>query len=113
MATPAMAPTVSACCSRRWACDCDDSAELQDVDAVLITSERGAEALIAARLNDEQRHRVYARIVARLMVGEIRPPIDAKMEYAARPRLVVSPGARRGRAWSMAFPAPSSMAVSN
>lgn len=61
---------------------CDDSAELQDVDAVLITSERGAEALVAARLNDEQRHRVYARIVARLMVGGIRPPIDAKMEYA-------------------------------
>ena len=62
--------------------DCDESADLQDVDAVLITSERGAEALIAARLNDEQRHRVYARIIARIMVGEIRPPIDAKMEYS-------------------------------
>lgn len=61
---------------------CDDTAELQDVDAVLLASARGAEALVAARLSDEQRHLVYARIVARLLVGEIHPPIDAKMEYA-------------------------------
>jgi hypothetical protein len=62
---------------------CDDTAELQDVDAVLLTSARGTEALIAARLTDEQRHRTYARLVARLLVGELHAPIDAKMEYAA------------------------------
>jgi hypothetical protein len=61
---------------------CDDTAELQDVDAVLLASGRGTEAVVAARLNDEQRHLVYARIVARLLVGELHPPIDAKMEYA-------------------------------
>jgi hypothetical protein len=61
---------------------CDDTAELQDVDAVLLASARGTEAVVAARLNDEERHLVYARIVARLLVGELHPPIDAKMEYA-------------------------------
>src|SRR6185295_14620014 len=39
-------------------------------------------ALIAARLNDDERHHAYARIVARLLVSEIHPPMDAKMEYA-------------------------------
>lgn len=61
---------------------CDETAALQDVDAVLLASARGTEALIAARLNDEERHLVYARIVARLLVGDIHAPIDAKMEYA-------------------------------
>ncbi|MBI5285420.1 MAG: hypothetical protein HY874_10040 [Chloroflexi bacterium] len=62
--------------------NCDETAELQDVDAVLLASARGTEALIAARLTDDERHRVYARIVARLLVGELHAPIDAKMEYA-------------------------------
>jgi len=62
---------------------CDETAQLQDVDAVLLASARGTEAVIAARLTDEERHRVYARIVARLLVGEIHAPIDAKMEYSA------------------------------
>jgi len=62
---------------------CDETAQLQDVDAVLLASARGTEAIIAARLTDEERHRVYARIVARLLVGEIHAPIDAKMEYPA------------------------------
>ncbi len=62
--------------------DCDETADLQDVDAVLLASARGTEALIAARLTDDERHRVYARIVARLLVGELHAPIDAKMEYA-------------------------------
>jgi len=61
---------------------CDETAALQDVDGVLLASARGAEALIAARLTDDERHRVYARIVARLLVSEIHPPIDAKMEYS-------------------------------
>ena len=61
---------------------CDETAELQDVDGVLLASARGVEALIAARLTDDERHRVYARIVARLLVSEIHPPIDAKMEYS-------------------------------
>lgn len=61
---------------------CDESAALQDVDAVLLASSRGTEALIARRLSDEERHHAYARIVARLLVGEIHPPMDAKMEYA-------------------------------
>jgi hypothetical protein len=60
---------------------CDDSSELQDVDAVILASKRGTEALVAARLDDETRHRTYARIVARLLVGELHAPIDAKIEY--------------------------------
>ncbi len=60
---------------------CDETAELQDADAVLLASARGTEALIAARLTDEERHRAYARIIARLLVGEMHPPIDAKIEY--------------------------------
>lgn len=63
---------------------CDDTAELQDVDAVLLTSARGTEALIAARLDDAKRLRTYARIIARLLVGEMHGPIDAKIEYPAK-----------------------------
>jgi hypothetical protein len=62
---------------------CDQTAELQDVDAVLLTSARGTEAIIAARLDDKGRHRAYARIVARLLVGEMHEPMDAKIEYPA------------------------------
>ena len=62
---------------------CDDSLNLQDLDAVLLASERGTEALVASRLDDEQRHAAYARLVARLVIAEMRAPIDAKMEYAA------------------------------
>lgn len=62
---------------------CDETAELRDVDAVLLTSSHGTEAIIAARLNDEERHSAYARIVARLLVGEMHAPIDAKIEYPA------------------------------
>jgi hypothetical protein len=62
---------------------CDETAALQDVDGVLLASARGTEAVIAARLTDDERHRVYARIIARLLVGEIHPPMDAKMEYSA------------------------------
>jgi len=61
---------------------CDETADLEGVDAVLLASARGTEAIIAARLNDDERHHAYARIVARLLVGEIHTPIDAKMEYA-------------------------------
>jgi hypothetical protein len=60
---------------------CDDTAELQDVDAVLLASSRGTEALVAARLDDAARHRTYARLVARLLVGEMHAPMDAKIEY--------------------------------
>jgi hypothetical protein len=63
---------------------CDDTAELQDVDAVLLASARGTEALIAARLDDDRRLVTYARIVSRLLVGEIHAPIDAKIEYPAK-----------------------------
>ena len=63
---------------------CDDTAELQDADAILLTSGRGMEALIAARLDDEERHRAYSRIVARLIIGQMHEPIDAKIEYPAK-----------------------------
>ena len=63
---------------------CDDTAELQDVDAVLLTSARGTEALVAARLDDDGRLRTYARIIARVLVGEMHGPIDAKIEYPAK-----------------------------
>jgi hypothetical protein len=60
---------------------CDETAELEELDAALIASDRGADALIAARLDDDERLLAYARIVARLLVGEMHPPLDAKMEY--------------------------------
>ncbi|MBF6601291.1 MAG: hypothetical protein IVW36_12360 [Dehalococcoidia bacterium] len=61
---------------------CDESIDLQDLDAVLLASSHGTEALVAARLDVEQRHVAYARLVARLLVSDIHAPIDAKMEYA-------------------------------
>jgi hypothetical protein len=61
---------------------CDESLDLQDLDAVLLASERGAEALVASRLTDDERLFAYARIVARLLLGELHGPLDAKMEYA-------------------------------
>ena len=64
---------------------CDDSLDLHDLDAVLIASWRGTDALVAARLDDEQRHVAYARLVARLLVSDMHAPIDAKMEYAGAP----------------------------
>ncbi len=64
---------------------CDDSLDLQDLDAVLLASSYGTEAIIAARLDPEQRHIAYARLVARLLVSDIHAPIDAKMEYAVAP----------------------------
>lgn len=64
---------------------CDDSLDLHDLDAVLIASSRGTDALVAARLDDEQRHVAYARLVARLLVSDMHAPIDARMEYAGVP----------------------------
>jgi hypothetical protein len=61
---------------------CDESADLHDLDAVLIASSRGADAMIAARLDDEQRLTAYARLAARILACELHPPIDASMEYA-------------------------------
>lgn len=60
---------------------CDESVDLHDADGVLLASTHGTEALVAARLNDEQRHHVYARLVARLLLTHIHGPIDAKIEY--------------------------------
>lgn len=63
---------------------CDDSAELDEADAILLTSGRGMEAIIASRLDDEGRHQAYARIVARLIIGQMHEPIDAKVEYPSK-----------------------------
>ena len=63
---------------------CDDSAELDEADAILLTSGRGTEAMIASRLDDEQRYQAYARLVARLIIGEMHAPIDAKVEYPSK-----------------------------
>ncbi|MBI5288257.1 MAG: hypothetical protein HY873_04735 [Chloroflexi bacterium] len=63
---------------------CDDTAELEDADAILLTSGRGMEALIASRLDDDQRHQAYSRIVARLIIGQMHEPIDAKIEYHSK-----------------------------
>jgi hypothetical protein len=60
---------------------CDETLDLQDLDAVLLASGRGTEALIAARLDDEERHLAYARVIARLLLADLHPPIDARMEY--------------------------------
>jgi hypothetical protein len=61
---------------------CDDTADLHDVDAVLLASGRGTEALIAARLDDGERVVGYARIIARLLTGDLTAPVDFKIEYA-------------------------------
>jgi hypothetical protein len=61
---------------------CDDRADLHDVDAVVLASERGVDAMIASRLDDEQREMAYARIIARLLAGGLKSPIDFKAEYA-------------------------------
>jgi hypothetical protein len=60
---------------------CDDTAALHDVDAVLLASSRGTEALIAARLDDDARVVAYARIIARLLTGDLTAPVDFKIEY--------------------------------
>jgi hypothetical protein len=61
---------------------CDESADLHDLDAVLFASARGTDAVIAARLDDEQRLTAYARLAARILACELVPPVDAQMEYA-------------------------------
>jgi hypothetical protein len=61
---------------------CDDTADLQDLDAVLLASGRGTEALVAARLDDHQRLVAYARLIARLLTGDLHAPVDFKLEYA-------------------------------
>lgn len=60
---------------------CDETADLRDLDAVLLASNRGAEALIAVRLDDAQRLVAYARLIARLLTGDLHAPIDFKIEY--------------------------------
>lgn len=62
--------------------ECDETADLHDLDAILLSSARGTDALIASRLDDDQRLVAYARLTARLLVGEMHAPLDAKMEYA-------------------------------
>jgi len=61
---------------------CDESAELHDLDAVMFASARGTDALIASRLDDEQRLTAYARLAARILACELHAPVDASMEYA-------------------------------
>ena len=61
---------------------CDDTAALYDVDAIVLGSGRGVEAMFAARLDDEQRLVAYARIIARLLADDLQPPLDFKAEYA-------------------------------
>ena len=39
------------------------------------------EAMIASRLDDEGRHQAYARIVARLIIGQMHEPIDARARH--------------------------------
>jgi hypothetical protein len=63
---------------------CDETAELQDADAILLSSGRGTEALIASRLDDEGRYHAYTRIVARLIIGQMHQPIDARIEYPSK-----------------------------
>ncbi len=60
---------------------CDDKAEFEELDAVLLASANGTEALVAARLDDEQRAIAYARLLARMLADEFHAPLDAKMEY--------------------------------
>lgn len=62
--------------------NCDDSADLHDLDAIMLASVHGTDALIASRLDDQQRLVAYARLIGRLLVDEFHAPVDAMMEYA-------------------------------
>ena len=89
---------------------CDDTAELQDVDAVLLTSARGTEALIAARLDDDARLRTYARIVARAARRRDARPDRREDRVSGEARHRLAAGARGGCASSRSSPARSSTA---
>jgi len=79
---------------------CDDTADLRDLDAVLFASDRGAEALVAARLDDEQRLVAYARLIARLLADDLQAPVDIKIEYTdATPRLRAGSAKKSGWCW--------------
>jgi hypothetical protein len=61
---------------------CDESADLHDLDAIMLASVHGTDALIASRLDDDQRLVAYARLIGRLLIDEFHAPVDAMMEYA-------------------------------
>lgn len=63
---------------------CDETLTLNGLVAVLIASNRGTEALVAAGLSDERRCDTYARIVARLLLDQPAGFIDARFEYAGQ-----------------------------
>jgi hypothetical protein len=62
--------------------DCDESVDLHDLDAALFASSHGTEAVVSSRLDEAQRLVAYARLIARLMMGELHGPLDANFEYA-------------------------------
>ena len=59
---------------------CDDSADLHDLDAIMLASVHGTDALIASRLDDEQRLDAYARLIARRLTPLERLPVRAIRE---------------------------------
>ncbi len=60
---------------------CDESLRLDGLSAVVLASERGTEALVAAGLSGDRRLDAYARIVARLLLDEPAGAVDARFEY--------------------------------
>ena len=74
---------------------CDDTSDLQDLDAVLFASERGVEAVVAARLGEGERLVAYARLVAQsqhpvprlVLAGRAGPDAAPLLARAAEPPL--------------------------
>lgn len=60
---------------------CEDSEELQDLAAFLISSSRGTEIVLSARLTESERLLAYAHLLAHVLIGRQRGQLMARFEY--------------------------------
>lgn len=60
---------------------CADSDQLQDLAAFLISSPRGTEMVLSARLDDAERLLVYAHLLAHVLISGQRGHLLARFEY--------------------------------
>ncbi|MBI4493757.1 MAG: hypothetical protein HY690_13275 [Chloroflexi bacterium] len=62
---------------------CEDSRELEDLAAFLISSPRGTEMVLSARLSDSERLLAYAHLLAHVLISGQRSGLFARFEYHA------------------------------
>lgn len=62
---------------------CEDSDQLQDLTGFLISSPRGTEMVLSARLDDSQRLCAYAHLLAHVLISGQRGNLLARFEYWA------------------------------